>query len=192
MLLIALGTLATWLLLGYPSEQAFTAALAVLVIACPCALGLATPAALYVASGEGARAGIFFKGYRALEASKQVDTIVLDKTGTLTTGRMKVTDLACAPGTNARTLLRMAGALEQASEHPVAVAIAARAVQEVGSAARRAVVRRRCRVWVPRGRGGSYGHHRARRTSWTPPSPVLTDHCAEWEREGRSAVVVQL
>jgi Cu+-exporting ATPase len=98
-LLIALGTLAAWLLLGYPSEQAFTAALAVLVIACPCALGLATPAALYVASGEGARAGIFFKGYRALEASKQVDTIVLDKTGTLTTGRMKVTDLACVPGT---------------------------------------------------------------------------------------------
>ena len=97
-LLIALGTLAAWLLLGYSSEQAFTAALSVLVIACPCALGLATPAALYVAAGEGARSGIFFKGYRALEASKQVDTVVLDKTGTLTLGKMNVTDIAACPG----------------------------------------------------------------------------------------------
>ena len=103
-LLIALATLATWLLLGYPSDQAFTAALAVLVIACPCALGLATPAALYVAAGEGARAGIFFKGYRALEASKQIDTVVLDKTGTLTTGKMRVTDIAACPvATSARS-----------------------------------------------------------------------------------------
>jgi Cu+-exporting ATPase len=125
-LLIALLTLASWLLLGYPPAQAVTAALAVLVIACPCALGLATPAALYVAAGEGAQAGIFFKGYHALEASKQIDTVVLDKTGTVTEGRMKVTDVVSAPGTDARLLLRWAGALEQASEHPVARAIAAR------------------------------------------------------------------
>jgi Cu+-exporting ATPase len=131
-LLVALGTLGAWLLLGYPSQQAFTAALSVLVIACPCALGLATPAALYVAAGEGAQAGIFFKGYRALEASKQVDTVVLDKTGTLTEGKMKVTDVACADGTDLSTLLRWAGALEQASEHPVAVAIAARARDTLG------------------------------------------------------------
>ena len=131
-LLIALATLAAWLWLGYAPVQAFTAALSVLVIACPCALGLATPAALYVAAGEGARAGIFFKGYRALEASQEIDTVVLDKTGTVTTGKMKVTDIACAPGTDARTLLRWAGALEQASEHPAAVAIASRAMEEVG------------------------------------------------------------
>jgi len=188
-LLIALGTLATWLLLGYPSEQAFTAALAVLVIACPCALGLATPAALYVASGEGARAGIFFKGYRALEASKQVDTIVLDKTGTLTTGRMKVTDFACVPGTNARTLLRLAGALEQASEHPVAVAIAAHAVREIGP-----LPYVQSFVALPGlgARGIVEGHAVTigRADQLDARSPALADHCAAAEREGRSAVVV--
>ena len=109
-LLIALGTLAAWLLLGYPSEQAFTAALAVLVIACPCALGLATPAALYVAPGRGRPGRHLLQGIpcpRGFQAGRHV---VLDKTGTLTTGRMTVTDVACAPGTSARTLLRWAGA----------------------------------------------------------------------------------
>ncbi len=148
-LLIALGTLAAWLLLGYSSEQAFTAALSVLVIACPCALGLATPAALYVAAGEGARSGIFFKGYRALEASKQVDTVVLDKTGTLTLGKMKVTDIACVPGVEATTLLRWAGALEQASEHPVGAAIAARARDVVGPCPR-CSPSSPCRGWGPK------------------------------------------
>jgi cation-transporting P-type ATPase A/B/Cu+-exporting ATPase len=189
-LLVALGTLAAWVLLGYPSQQAFTAALAVLVIACPCALGLATPAALYVAAGEGARAGIFFKGYRALEASKQVDTIVLDKTGTLTTGRMTVTDLACAHGTSTRTLLRLAGSVEQASEHPVAVAIAARAVQDVGS-----LPEVQSFVALPGlGAEGTVEGHRVTIGRADRPDAAVSamaDQCAEWEREGRSAVVVR-
>ena len=178
-LLIALATLATWLLLGYSSEQAFTAALSVLVIACPCALGLATPAALYVAAGEGARSGIFFKGYRALEASKEVDTVVLDKTGTLTLGKMRVTDIACARGTEATTLLRWAGALEQASEHPVGVAIAARARARRGPAPRGGVLRHHAGTRGRRCRRRSSHHHRASRTSTGElPSDDVVDHCA--------------
>jgi Cu+-exporting ATPase len=191
-LLIALGTLAAWLVLGYTSQQAFTAALSVLVIACPCALGLATPAALYVAAGEGARAGIFFKGYRALEASKQVDTVVLDKTGTLTEGRMKVTDIVCARGTDVPTLLRWAGALEQASEHPVAVAIAARARQDLG-----ALPEVHAFVATPGlGAQGSVDGHRinvgrsGRATSSQLESSDVATQCAAWERQGRTAVLV--
>ena len=97
-LVISVGTLAAWLLAGGSSEQAFRASLSVLIIACPCALGLATPTALLVASGEGARLGIFFKGYQGIEASRHVDTVVLDKTGTVTAGQMVVTDVAVAPG----------------------------------------------------------------------------------------------
>ncbi len=189
-LLIALGTLAAWILLGYPSQQAFTAALSVLVIACPCALGLATPAALYVAAGEGARSGIFFKGYRALEASKQVDTVVLDKTGTLTQGKMKVTDLACATGTDSRALLRWAGALEQASEHPVAAAIAARAREDVGSLPE-------VQSFVIRPGLGAEGLVEGHRITIgrtvgppDPPASAVTAHCAEWEGQGRTAVLV--
>ncbi len=94
-------TLAGWLLAGSPAEQAFSAALAVLIIACPCALGLATPAALVVACGRGAQLGIFIKGYQALEASRSVDTMLLDKTGTITTGLMTATDVRTAPGPTA-------------------------------------------------------------------------------------------
>jgi P-type Cu+ transporter len=192
-LAIALVTLATWLLLGYPSVQAFTAALSVLVIACPCALGLATPAALYVAAGEGAAAGIFFKGYRALEASKQIDTVVLDKTGTVTKGKMKVTDIASVPGTDVRTLLRWAGALEQASEHPVALAIASRAQAEIGP-----LPEVQSFVAQPGlgAKGTVEGHDitvgRSVGAAGDPDtnlSPLL-ERCAEWERGGRTAVVV--
>jgi P-type Cu+ transporter len=187
-LAIALLTLATWLLLGYPTVVAFTAALAVLVIACPCALGLATPAALYVAAGEGAQAGIFFKGYRALEASKQIDTVVLDKTGTVTNGKMKVTDIAAVPGHDARTLLRWAGALEQASEHPVALAIAARAVDDLGPLPDVASFVARPGL----GAEGTVEGHRitiGRITADSGTSPA-TARCAEWERLGRTAVLV--
>ncbi len=132
-LVIAFVTLVTWLLLGGSTQQAFSAALSVLIIACPCALGLATPTALLVASGQGARLGIFFKGYQALEASRQVDTVVLDKTGTVTEGKMTVTDVACASGVERASLLRWAGALEHASEHVVARAIVAAAQAELGT-----------------------------------------------------------
>jgi P-type Cu+ transporter len=122
--LIAAGTLAAWLVVGGSTERAFSAAISVLIIACPCALGLATPAALLVASGFGAARGIFFKGYRVFETSRQVDTVVLDKTGTITTGRMTVTDVEAAPGVDAETVLLNAGAVEQASEHLIAGAVA--------------------------------------------------------------------
>jgi heavy metal translocating P-type ATPase len=126
-LLLALGTLIVWHLTGNPSSAAFSAALSVLIIACPCALGLATPAALLVASWAGARSGIFFKGYRSLEASRHIDTVVLDKTGTLTDGQMTLADLEAVTGIERSAVLRLAAAVEQASEHPVARAITAAA-----------------------------------------------------------------
>jgi P-type Cu+ transporter len=124
-------TLAGWLLAGSPASHAFSAALAVLIIACPCALGLATPAALVVASGRGAQLGIFIKSYQALESSRAIDTVVLDKTGTVTTGRMTVTGVETVPGVSRGDLLRYAGSVEQASEHAVAAAITALASAEV-------------------------------------------------------------
>ena len=123
-------TLAGWLLAGSTAAHAFSAALAVLIIACPCALGLATPAALVVASGRGAQLGIFIKGYQALESSRAIDTVVLDKTGTVTTGQMTVTAVQPVPGTSRRDLLRYAGSVEQASEHAVAAAMTALARTE--------------------------------------------------------------
>ncbi len=126
----SLLTLTGWLLAGAAPETAFNAALSVLIIACPCALGLATPMALLVASGQGAKFGIFFKGYQALERSRHIDTVLFDKTGTLTDGRMTVFGVATVAGVTSAQLLRLAGALERASEHPVARAIARRAAEE--------------------------------------------------------------
>ena len=125
-------TLAGWLFAGSAAEPAFSAALAVLIIACPCALGLATPAALVVASGRGAELGIFIKGHQALEASRSVDTVLLDKTGTLTAGTMSVVDAWPAGGASRAVLLRRLGALEHASGHPVAQAVRAFAEAEAG------------------------------------------------------------
>lgn len=129
---IALITLLGWLYGGAPAGRAFSAALSVLVIACPCALGLATPAALLVATGQAARMGVFFKDYAALETSRQVGTVVLDKTGTLTQGRMSVTAIGAAAGVSEDSLLSLAGAVEQASTHPVARAITVLATQRTG------------------------------------------------------------
>ncbi|MCX6501290.1 MAG: heavy metal translocating P-type ATPase, partial [Microbacterium sp.] len=131
---IAVVTLAGWLIAGFPAAAAFTAAVAVLVIACPCALGLATPTALLVGTGRGAQMGILIKGPEVLESTRKVDTVVLDKTGTVTTGRMALVDVVPEPGTDADELLRLAGALEDASEHPIAQAIAKAATARVGAA----------------------------------------------------------
>src|SRR6202012_2547127 len=122
-LICAALTLTGWLAAGSSANHAISAGLAVLIIACPCALGLATPAALVAACGRGAQLGIFIKGYQALESSRSVDTVVLDKTGTVTTGRMTLAHLQPAPGVTRPDLLRYAGAVEQASEHAVAAAI---------------------------------------------------------------------
>lgn len=130
-LVLALLTLTGWLLVGGSAEQAFTAGLAVLVIACPCALGLATPTALMVASGRGAHLGIFIKGYQALESTRDIDTVVVDKTGTVTTGQMSVVDTQCVAGTSRATVLRLTGALENVSEHAVAAAISTAARAEL-------------------------------------------------------------
>ena len=130
--LIAAGTLGAWLGAGFPAEAAFTAAVAVLIIACPCALGLATPTALLVGTGRGARMGILIKGPEILESTRKVDTIVLDKTGTVTAGQMTLTDVILADGTERSELLRLAGGIENASEHPIARAIAGAATNEVG------------------------------------------------------------
>ncbi|MEV8595320.1 heavy metal translocating P-type ATPase [Streptomyces sp. NPDC052012] len=132
-LLIAAGTFGLWLGATSDTVAAFTAAVAVLIIACPCALGLATPTALMVGTGRGAQLGILIKGPEVLESTRRIDTIVLDKTGTVTTGRMTLQDVYAAEGTDEQQLLRLAGALEHASEHPVARAIAAGAEEQVGA-----------------------------------------------------------
>ncbi|MFG2143772.1 copper-translocating P-type ATPase [Streptomyces sp. NPDC048696] len=130
---LALGTLAYWLLSGHSLTAAFTAAVAVLIIACPCALGLATPTALMVGTGRGAQLGILIKGPEVLETTRRVDTIVLDKTGTVTTGRMTLRAIHTAPTTTEAEVLRLAGALEHASEHPIARAVADGAAERVGT-----------------------------------------------------------
>ncbi|MFF7181615.1 heavy metal translocating P-type ATPase [Streptomyces sp. NPDC008121] len=131
-LLIALGTLAGWLGATGDTTAAFTAAVAVLIIACPCALGLATPTALMVGTGRGAQLGILIKGPEVLESTRRVDTVVLDKTGTVTTGRMTLRKAYAYEGEDEAELLRLAGALEHASEHPVARAVAAGAAERLG------------------------------------------------------------
>ena len=129
---IALATLGFWLGVGETPATAFTAAVAVLIIACPCALGLATPTALLVGTGRGAQLGILIKGPEVLESTRRVDTIVLDKTGTVTTGKMSLIEIVTDSGVDADDVLWLVGALEDASEHPIAQAIAAGARQRVG------------------------------------------------------------
>ncbi|WBB73109.1 heavy metal translocating P-type ATPase [Micromonospora sp. WMMD1128] len=126
---LAAGTLGWWLATGAGPTAAFTAAVAVLIIACPCALGLATPTALLVGTGRGAQLGVLIKGPEVLESTRRVDTVVLDKTGTVTTGRMALAEVRPATGEDAAELLRLAGALEAASEHPIARAVAEAAAQ---------------------------------------------------------------
>ena len=126
-LALSAATLAAWLLTGHSGTVAFTAAVAVLIIACPCALGLATPTALMVGTGRGAQLGILIKGPQILESTRRVDTIVLDKTGTVTTGRMSLISVHPRAGQDSDEVLAFAGAVENASQHPIAAAIAAAA-----------------------------------------------------------------
>jgi P-type Cu+ transporter len=188
----AAATLAGWLAAAAPAERAFSAALAVLIIACPCALGLATPAALVAACGRGAQLGIFIKGYQVLERSRSVTVVVLDKTGTVSTGRMSLAGVRPADGVSREELLRYAGAVEQASEHAIAEAITAAARTETGPlpqaenftalpglGARGVVDGREVLV----GRGQLLAGH-----GMTVP-PELGAQCRDWERSGRTTVL---
>ena len=191
--LVASGlTLAGWLAAGSPVEHAFSAALAVLIIACPCALGLATPAALMVACGRGAQLGIFIKRYEALESSRAADTAVLDKTGTVTTGVMAVTGVQPASGTGRDLLLRYAGAVEQASEHPVAAAISGAARAELGLLPQAAGFTATPGLGA---RGSVDGHEVIigredlfRQLQITVPAAVA-DQCQRWEQAGHTTVL---
>jgi cation-transporting P-type ATPase A/B/Cu+-exporting ATPase len=200
---LAVLTFLSWLTIGEAVEPAVSSALAVLIIACPCALGLATPTALMVASGRGAELGIFIKGHQALESARAIDTVVLDKTGTVTTGRMAVVDVALVggapsegapgegPGLN--TVLRHAGAVENASEHAVAAAISAlaRAGLEVippvtdftslsGLGAR----------GVVDGQEVLVGSARLLTERGIPLPAALAEQRARWERQGCTTVLV--
>jgi Cu+-exporting ATPase len=188
-------TLAGWLLAGVQVERAFSAALAVLIIACPCALGLATPAALMVACGRGAELGIFIKGYRALESSRSVDTVVLDKTGTVTTGQMSVSEVAQVAGTGRAELLRLAAAVEQGSQHPVAMAIVALARSELGPVPP-------AEHFEPLAGSGARGVAAGREVLIGRPGLLaesgqlvpakLARTLADWQHGGRTAVLVSL
>ncbi len=191
-LVLAAGTVAGWLLAGSPVEHAFSAGLAVLIIACPCALGLATPAALVVACGRGAQLGIFIKGYRALEASRSMDTIVLDKTGTVTTGRMSVAGTATSSGTSVDDLLRYAGAVEQASEHGVAAAISSAAAAACGSLPQAEGFRALPGLGacgLVDGSEVTVGRGRLMRDRGLPVPADLSSRAAAWEQAGRTTVL---
>src|SRR5437763_3087068 len=130
---LSVATLGFWIGTGGSIAAAFTAAVAVLIIACPCALGLATPTALMVGTGRGAQLGVLIKGPEVLESTRRVDTVVLDKTGTVTAGRMTLAAVHTAEGVDEVELLRLAGALEDASEHPIATAVARGARDKAGN-----------------------------------------------------------
>jgi P-type Cu+ transporter len=191
-LVAAALTLAAWLVSGAPTERAFSCALAVMIIACPCALGLATPAALVVACGAGARVGIFIKGYQALEASRSVDTVLLDKTGTITTGVMGVAAVLAGPGTDEAELLRNLGSVEGGSAHPIATAITAHARAELGplpqAASFLALPGLGVRGLVD-GRPVVAGRMLLLQDQGLDISADLAACCARWEQAGRTVVL---
>ena len=190
-LVIAVVALVGWLLAGFPVAAAFTAAVAVLVIACPCALGLATPTALLVGTGRGAQMGILIKGPEILESTRRVDTIVLDKTGTVTTGKMSLVDVVAEDGTDADELLRLAGALEQASEHPIAQAIAAGASRSFGplaTASDFANIAGKGAQGVVDGHSVVVGRESLLAERSLSLSPAVAEAKAKAEREGKTVV----
>jgi Cu+-exporting ATPase len=187
---LSLGTLAVWVGVGGGWTAAFTAAVAVLIVACPCALGLATPVAMMVGSGRGAQLGILIRGPEALERTRRVDTVVLDKTGTVTTGRMTLTDVVVGDGEDEHLLLRLAGALEDASEHPVARAVAAGARERIGNPARSRTSRTSrdsasaasstAVPWSSDARGSSWTRPCSCRRASSPPSPRIRTRVRPW------------
>lgn len=187
-MLISAGTLAAWLFGGHAADPSISAALAVLIVACPCALGLATPAALVVATWAGARLGIFFKGYGALEASRAIDTVVLDKTGTVTEGRMALAGVQAAPGVAEARLLALAAGVEAASEHPLARAV-------VAAATERGVELPTVSDFIAVPGSGAHGLVGGRRVTVGRPGAGLPAGLATsvegWERQGRTAIAVR-
>jgi Cu+-exporting ATPase len=190
---LAVATLGFWLGTGGSVAGAFTAAVAVLIIACPCALGLATPTALLVGTGRGAQLGILIKGPEVLESTRRVDTIVLDKTGTVTTGSMTLLDVIAADGEDAGDVLRLAAAVEDASEHPIARAIAAGARERVGELPG---VEGFTNIeglgvqGVVEGHAVVVGRHRLLQDWSQPLSDKLADAMEQAQSQGRTAVAV--
>ncbi|WP_082131742.1 heavy metal translocating P-type ATPase [Cellulomonas sp. FA1] len=178
-LVIAVGTLMVWLATGGGVQAAFTAAVAVLIIACPCALGLATPTALLVGTGRGAQLGILIKGPEILEETRRVDTIVLDKTGTVTAGRMALVDVVPAAGEDADEVRRLAAAVERLAEHPIA-----RAIAEAGPELDRPLATERS--GIPAESAG-LDHPLATRRSGIPAESAGLDHPLATERSGNPA-----
>lgn len=192
-LALAVLTYFGWLVIGGSVDYAFSSALAVLIIACPCALGLATPTALMVASGRGAELGIFIKGHQALESAKAIDTVVWDKTGTLTTGRMAVVDVALVEGAELDTVLRHAGAVEDASEHVVAAAISALAragLSEIPPVAEFTSLSGLGARGIVDGQEVLIGSARLLTQRGIPMPAALEEQRIEWERQGCTTVVV--
>ncbi len=192
-ILIALATLVVWLAVGADGGTALTAAVAVLIIACPCALGLATPTALLVGTGRGAQLGVLIRGPQVLESTRHIDTVVLDKTGTVTTGRMAVSAVVAAPGEDRARALALAGAVEHASGHPIAVAVAAAAQQDrelapvdgFDSHDGRGV------SGVVDGRAVAVGRRGWLEQEWSARAPSeLLDAAQEWESRGSTPVWV--
>ena len=204
-LVLAVATFGCWLALGEGTTAAFTAAVAVLIIACPCALGLATPTPCWSGTGRGAQLGILIKGPEVLESTRRVDTVVLDKTGTVTTGRMALVEVVPAAGDDPDEVLRLVGALEDASEHPIAEAIADGARARVGCAgagrglrrprgARRAGrgrrPRRRRRPGAAARRLGHAGHRRAPGGQGPRPRRPAAPRCSPAGTAGSGPLLV--
>jgi P-type Cu+ transporter len=188
---LSVATLGYWLATGAGAAAAFSAAVAVLIIACPCALGLATPTALLVGTGRGAQLGLLIKGPQILESTRRVDTIVLDKTGTVTSGKMSLVDIIVAHGEDTGEVLRIAGALESASEHPIARAIADAAARADGLPAIEAFANRDGLgvEGIVDGHGVQVGRP-ALIADWSLDVPDELDHARrDAEARGRTAVV---
>jgi Cu+-exporting ATPase len=207
-LVLATATLVGWLVSGAPASAAFAAAVAVLIIACPCALGLATPTALMVGTGRAAQLGILIKGPEVLESTRQVDTVVLDKTGTVTTGRMRLVDVVAGPGTDPPLLLSVAGGLEHASEHPIGAAVATGAREALGGTSLPAVEAFQATAGhgvqgLVEGRAAVAGRVDWLAAEWAMPLPPVLRHAVDsahaagqtaiavgWDAEVRGVLVV--